>query len=137
MTATLTDIREISFPVKPSPEASLSVYEAQTHVPFPIRRVFVVSAETACDRGFHAHRQCQQLLVCLKGKSVLTVDDGSSRKTYTLDNSGKGILIPAGLWGEQTYTPDTVLMVMADQPYDESDYIRDYNDFKKYRGDAA
>lgn len=131
MSARLSDIQDIAFPVKDTADASLSIYEA---VPFPIKRVFVVNATEACERGFHAHRVCKQLLVCLKGQTELTIDDGASRQTITLDTPGRGILIPAGIWGEQTYAQDSILMVLTDQPYDETDYIRDYQDFKKYRG---
>ena len=133
---TLQDIKEITFPAKPSDEASLFVYEHKSHVPFNIERVFVISAEQACDRGAHAHKKCNQLLVCLNGQVELTIKDGKNEKNIMMSNPAKGILVPAGLWAEQSYGNDSILMVLTDQPYDESDYIRGYNDYLKHVGAA-
>jgi WxcM-like, C-terminal len=132
--ATLDDIREIIFPLHPSAEASLSVYEYPTHVPFQIARVFVVNATQACERGAHAHKNCTQLLICLKGALTLTIKDGLQTKNIRMDSAKTGILIPASLWAEQTYDSDSTLMVLTDMPYDESDYIRDYKNYLSYRG---
>lgn len=131
---TLADIKEITFPAKLSNDASLFVYEHTSHVPFNIERVFVVSAEQACNRGAHAHKKCNQLLVCLKGRIELTIKDGKAQKNVMMSDPAKGMLVPAGLWAEQSYDSGSVLMVLTDQPYDESDYIRDYNDYLKYCG---
>jgi dTDP-4-dehydrorhamnose 3,5-epimerase-like enzyme len=131
--ATLKNVSEIEFPHRPSPEASLFVYEQQSHVPFPIKRVFVVTADEACERGSHAHKECTQLLVCLKGSVELTLHDGASVKTVMMNDAKKGILIPPGIWGEQQYEQGSIMMALADQPYNEAEYIRDYDTFLSYR----
>jgi hypothetical protein len=135
--ATLRSIGEIEFPHRPSAEASLFVYEHQSHVPFVIERVFVVNAQEACKRGAHAHRRCTQLLVCLKGEIVLTLDDGAAKKTISMTGAGKGVLIPPGIWAEQEYEEGSVLMALTDRKYEEQDYIRDYDAFLAYRREAA
>lgn len=130
---TIGDVQTISFACHASDEASLYVYEYEKHVPFLIKRVFNVDALQACERGAHAHKECVQLLVCLRGRINVTVDDGHEKSSIALDAPDKGILIPAGLWAEQKYEKDSLLMVLTDQLYDESDYIRNYDDFKKYK----
>lgn len=100
-------------------------------LPFVPQRFFTVfdvpSAET---RGSHAHRVCEQYLVCLRGSVSTIVDDGRDREEFTLDSPALGLYMPAMTWGTQyRYTPDAVLLVLASQPYDKSDYIRDYSEF--------
>lgn len=131
--ASIEDVRVIAFPAHSSRDADLYVYEHDRHVPFAVKRVFAVDAHQACDRGGHAHRACTQLLVCLKGKILLTVKDGKAARAYSLDTPRTGILMPAGLWGEQAYDSGSILMVLTDQPYDEGDYIRNYRDFEQYK----
>ncbi|MBI4031695.1 MAG: WxcM-like domain-containing protein [Proteobacteria bacterium] len=129
----LSDVKEITFPCHPSMEAVLTVFESPPHVPFAIERIFTIDASRAGKRGAHAHRACQQILVCLKGKIALVIKDGLKEKAFALDSAQKGILIPAGLWAEQEYEAGSLLMVLASHRYDEKDYIRDYNAFLKLR----
>ena len=129
----LSTLQTINFPLKKAAQASLSVYQSPNDVPFPIQRVFVVHAKEACVRGKHAHKACAQLLVCVQGSSDVCVDDGKDRQTYLLDTPEKGLLIPPTLWAEQTYQANSILMVFTDHPYDEDDYIRDYEIFLKWR----
>jgi len=105
------------------------------NIPFEPKRFFVVydvpSIET---RGAHAHRKCEQFLVCLKGSLRAIVDDGSSREEYVLDRPDRGLYMPAMLWGTQyRYSADAVLLVLASEAYDSDDYIRNYDDFLKFR----
>ncbi len=126
------DVSWITFSQKTRDGASLGVY-ASPDVPFSIARVFVISADKACERGCHAHKVCTQLLVCLKGRCCVAVDDGHVRQKYILDSLGRGLLLPPTIWAEQSYEKDSVLMVLADYPYDESDYIREYRDYLSFR----
>lgn len=129
----LKDVTSIQFPVIDSKEASLHVYESGTHVPFSIKRLFTIKTREACTRGFHAHKECTQLLVCLEGRCVVTVDDGTTRKDIVLDQPSLGLLIPPTIWAEQVYEANTVLMVLTDRPYEETDYLRKYEDFLEFR----
>lgn len=127
------DIKTIHFPQYNSNETSLHVYESNTHPPFLVKRVFIINATEGCKRGFHAHKQCAQLLVCLQGSCRVTVDDGESRKNIVLDQPNKGMLLPPTIWAEQEYEAGTILMVLTDHPYDEADYIRNYQAFLQFR----
>jgi UDP-2-acetamido-3-amino-2,3-dideoxy-glucuronate N-acetyltransferase len=109
----------------------LSVGEFNVDIPFTPKRYFLVydvpSRET---RGEHAHRACQQFLICVKGQCVAIADNGSSRQEFLLDRNSKGLYMPPMIWGTQyRYSPDAVLLVFASEQYDPNDYIRDYDDF--------
>lgn len=106
---------------------------AGENLPFVPRRFFTVfdvpSAET---RGSHAHRVCEQYLICLRGAVSAIVDDGNRREEIRLDRPDFALYMPALTWGTQyRYTPDAVLLVLASDPYDNNDYIRDYDEFLK------
>ena len=110
---------------------SLSVGEFLNDVPFTPKRYFLVydvpSIET---RGEHAHRQCHQFLVCVRGSCAVVIDDGKRRSEVLLDGPGKGIYLPPMIWGTQyKYSSDAVLIVFASEYYDAADYIRDYSEF--------
>ncbi len=104
-------------------------------VPFDVKRFFVVyDVPTVEARGSHAHRECEQFLVCLRGEVSAIVDDGSRREEFLLDRPDVGLYMPAMTWGTQyRYTADAVLLVLASLPYDDSDYIRDYGEFRRMR----
>jgi dTDP-4-dehydrorhamnose 3,5-epimerase-like enzyme len=86
-------------------------------------------------RGNHAHKQCLQLLICVSGQIRVSCDDGSFVIHHLLDSMNCGLLVPPGIWAREEYMTDgAVLMVLCDRSYEEGDYIRDYNDFKKFVG---
>lgn len=108
----------------------LTAVEFET-LPFTPRRFFVVSnVPTAKVRGEHAHRRCEQFLVCLQGSVTALVDDGTTRASYILDTPSLGLYMPSMTWGTQyNYSRDAVLAVFASQPYNPDDYLRTYDDF--------
>jgi dTDP-4-dehydrorhamnose 3,5-epimerase-like enzyme len=123
----------ISFPRFLDDNGELYVYESEKAVPFIIRRVFTVTAKIGDSRGDHAHKQCVQLLICISGKIRVTCDDGVESNIQILEGLGRGLLVPAGIWAKQEYLTDgAVLMVLCDRDYEEEDYIRDYEQFKKF-----
>ncbi|MFN7662603.1 MAG: sugar 3,4-ketoisomerase [Alphaproteobacteria bacterium] len=132
MVTKLKDFPKIFFPLKKTEQSALSIFEEGV-VPFSIKRVFTIKTQDHCKRGFHAHKECAQLLVCLTGRCTVICDDGESRQSIVLDTPKEGLLIPPSIWAEQDYEPNTILMVLTDHLYDESDYIRDYNEFLQYR----
>lgn len=105
-------------------------------VPFQPKRYFVIFDVPSLEvRGEHAHRNCHQFLVCLKGSCAVLLDDGFSRKEYKLDRPDVGIYMPPMIWGTQfKYTSDAVLLVFASELYDAADYIRSYSEFRSVRG---
>lgn len=112
----------------------LVVMESGTSLALDIRRVFVVTGKQGGIRGKHAHRLLTQILVCVHGTCRVTCTDGRDKQEIVLDRSDFALEIPPGIWAEQYYVePDTVLIVLCDLPYDESDYIRDYDEFLEFR----
>lgn len=109
----------------------LTVAEFDRDIPFEPQRVFFVYAVPSSEvRGAHAHRSCQQLLVCVHGRVNVVVDDGLHREEFVLDASHMGLHVPAMIWAtEYQYSADAVLMVLASHAYDAADYIRDYDAF--------
>jgi dTDP-4-dehydrorhamnose 3,5-epimerase-like enzyme len=97
-------------------------------LPFKPARFFLVHAVPSTEvRGEHAHRRCEQFLVCVKGSVHVLVDDGMSRQEIVLDRPEIGIHIRPLVWGTQyKYSADAVLLVFTSHPYDPNDYIRDY-----------
>lgn len=100
-------------------------------LPFEPQRCFLVyDVPTKELRGEHAHRQCEQFLVCVGGSVNVLCDDGGHRQEFTLDSPEIGLYIGPMVWGTQyRYSKDAVLMVMASLPYDPDDYIRNYDTF--------
>lgn len=98
---------------------------------FACRTFYVYGVRVGDIRGNHAHKECEQFLICISGIVSITCDDGKNRKVYTLDSSLKGLYIPPMIWAEQFYhSSDTMLVGLASHPFDEEDYIRNYEEFK-------
>ena len=111
----------------------LSFGEGARHVPFEIKRYFLVFGVPSQDiRGEHAHRTLHQFLICVHGSCRITVDDGATREELVLDHPRVGVHVPPLCWCVQyNYSPDAVLLVLASARYDADDYIRDYSEFQK------
>lgn len=107
--------------------------ESQKNVPFAIQRVYYLfGTKDNVRRGFHAHKRLQQLIVAVHGSCKFLLDDGRERVEVLLCNPSEGLLVQSNIWREMfDFSPDCVLMVLADAHYDEDDYIRDYSDFIK------
>lgn len=106
-------------------------------VPFQIKRVYYMY-DTIKDmhRGRHAHKNLEQILVCVHGSCNVLLDDGTDRKIVSLDKPHEGIYISGSIWRElYDFSNDAVIMVLASEYYHEGDYIRDYDEFKKWASD--
>ena len=127
---TIDSIEKITFPVHKNKTGELTIYEQFKDVPFEIRRIFVVNADIGEIRGKHSHLECTQLLICLSGEIKVTCDDGSISKSFIISKASDGLLIPPGIWAHQKYlSKGSILIVICDREYLESDYIRDYKLF--------
>lgn len=109
----------------------LIAIEEQKDLPFDIKRVYYIyDTLPGVRRGFHAHRNLEQILVCVSGSCKIHLDDGHDTAEVTLDEPTTGLYISNDTWREMyDFVPGTVLLVLASEYYDESDYLRDYNDF--------
>jgi dTDP-4-dehydrorhamnose 3,5-epimerase-like enzyme len=106
--------------------------EAERNIPFPVRRVYYIYGTRAgVRRGRHAHRKLRQVLVCITGTCTILLDDGRSREDVHLTGNTEGLILEPMIWHEMfDFSPGCVLMVLADDWYDETDYVRDYQTFK-------
>ena len=109
----------------------LVAIEGMSDVPFGIARAYYVYSTTpGVTRGLHAHRALNQLAVAVAGSCTMLLDDGIKRVSVRLDGPAVGLTLPPMIWHEMSdFSPDCVLMVLADAAYDEGDYIRDYDEF--------
>ena len=128
----LVKLIELSYHKKNN--GDLVAVEGESNViPFSIKRVFNVRAQKGNIRGRHAHRQCSQLLICTNGAIEVKCDDGRTNELYVLDKPNFGLLIAPGVWAEQRYMENnTILTVLCDRPFEEVDYLRNYEDFKLF-----
>ncbi len=110
---------------------NLTVGEFGRELPFIPRRYFITyDIPSAQTRGEHAHRRCEQFLICVSGRCNLALDDGIHRVELRLDRPSFGVYVPPMVWAtEFKHTADSALLVFASRPYEPEDYIRDYSDF--------
>jgi dTDP-4-dehydrorhamnose 3,5-epimerase-like enzyme len=128
------DVRVVTLPKFLDKQGFLVAYDAAAHFRIGLRRVFVVSGHGGSVRGKHAHKALTQILVCLSGACRVTCDDGTAKQEVLLDRPELALEIPPGIWAKQHYIePSNVLMVLCDLPFDEADYIRDYEEFIAFR----
>lgn len=120
----------IKLPIMGDERGSLIALE-RTIIPFDIKRVYYIfDTKSGVSRGFHAHKTLKQVAVCISGQCRMVLDDGKSREEFWLDSPAEGIFITNMVWREMhDFTKDCVLLVLASEYYDETDYIRDYSDF--------
>lgn len=131
------NFREINVKtVKTEKEGILSFFESKRDIPFDIKRMYYIyGADKGVVRGGHAHKGLYQFVICVYGKILFIIDDGKEKKEIVLDSPGKGLYLEPGLWRDMIWKQkDSVLCVMASEYYDETDYIRDYELFKEWKG---
>lgn len=110
---------------------NLTAGQAPDGLPFLPRRYFITyGVPPGQARGRHAHKSCAQFLICAHGHCRIRVDDGMARQDIRLDRPTLGVLVPPLVWAvEDCHSPDSALLVLASQPYEPDDYIRDYAEF--------
>lgn len=129
-----TSVRGVTLHRLPHAEdlrGQISFGEAERHIPFPVRRHFVIYGVPGENiRGEHAHRRLHQFLICVAGSVHAVADDGAKREEFLLNDPTVGLHLPPMIWGVQyKYSPSAVLLVLASDYYDPSDYIRNYDEF--------
>ncbi len=126
-------INWVKFPPLGDDRGSLVALEANLTVPFTINRVYYIfGTKQGVSRGFHAHKNLKQIAVCVTGKCRFVLDNGITKQEAWLDDPTKGLFIESVVWREMhDFSEDCVLLVLASEPYDENDYIRNYDDFLK------
>lgn len=109
----------------------LVALEEYNDIPFEIKRVYYMyDTKEGVHRGFHAHRDLEQIMICIHGSCKIKLDNGREKKIVSLERPYEGLYVPGNIWREMyDFSSDAVLMVLASKIYDESDYIRDYDEF--------
>ena len=125
----------ISFQKIADPRGNLTVVEQCKDIPFNVSRVYwTYDIPTDAERGGHAHIHCRELIVSVSGAFTVTLDDGSQRQQYLLSKPYEGLLVDTRIWRTlENFSSGAVCLVLAEDPFDESDYIYDYNDFLRYK----
>lgn len=124
--------RIVEFPKIEDPRGNLTFIEGGQHVDFDIKRVYYLyDVPGGAERGGHAHKDLYQLLIAMSGSFEVILDDGHQRQRFHLNRSWYGLYIPRMIWREiDNFSSGSVCMVLASEHYDESDYYRDWRDFK-------
>lgn len=128
------DVKIFNFDEHGDERGSLIALEAMKEIPFDIKRVYYIFENgKGVRRGFHAHKELKQILICVSGACKIHLDNGKETEEVLLDDPRKGLMIESNMWREMyDFTPGAVLLVLASEYYTEKDYIRDYNEFKKF-----
>lgn len=123
--------RLLDLPRIHDPRGNLTFIEGGRHIPFTIRRVYYLyDVPGGAERGGHAHKELEQLIVAMSGSFDVILDDGHEKKRFHLNRSYFGLYICPMIWRElDNFSSGSVCMVLASNFYDEADYYRDYDQF--------
>ena len=128
------DCSVIELPKIENPAGNITPVNNSMEIPFDINRVFYIyDIPGGKDRGAHAHKACHQFLVAASGSFEVELDDGKTKRTVMLNRPYYGLHIPPGVWAaEKSFSSGAICLVLASHTYDESDYLRQYDDFLEY-----
>lgn len=131
------DCKIIEVPVVHTEAGNISVLENQENIPFDVKRIYYLyDVPMGSERGGHAHYELQQYVIAASGSFTFTLDDGRKKKEIFLNHPNKALHIVPGIWREmKDFSSGSVCLVLASHNYNESDYIRVYSDFLKFRND--
>lgn len=135
---TVGDCRLLTLDRHHHENGNLTVVEnASADFPFEVRRVFYIyDVPGGTDRGGHSHRNCHQFIVAASGSFDIEIDDGASRRTFTLNRSNIGLYVAPGIWVSlRNFSSGSVCLTLGSDLYDEADYVRDYDEFLKLTAD--
>ena len=127
----LEDCRIIGMPRVEDPRGNLTFIEGNNHIPFDIKRVYYTyDVPGGSERGSHAHKKLQQLIVAMSGSFDVVLDDGHNKHRFHLNRSYYGLYVSPMMWRKiDNFSSGSVCMVLASELYDENDYYREYSEF--------
>lgn len=136
MNSDLSHVRLITLPQIEDFRGNLSFIEEENHIPFKIERAYwIYDVPGGQTRGGHAFRKQKEFIVALSGSLDVKVDDGINQRTISLNRSYYGLYIPEGLWRQmENFSTNSLAMVLSSTAFNESDYIRDYEEYLTIRG---
>lgn len=123
----------IDFKTLGDERGSLISIENNKNIPFEVKRTYYIfNTKAGVTRGFHAHKNLEQVLIAVSGSCKVLCDDGTKKEVFELKNPSEGLLIKNLIWREMfEFSPNCVLLVLASDFYKESDYVRNYDEFLK------
>ena len=132
---TVNDVQLLELPRFLDARGNLSFAEQKNHIPFEIKRTYwIYDVPGGESRGGHAYRKNDEFIVALSGAFDVVIDDGNQKKTFSLNRSYYGLYIPAGLWREMNnFSTNSLALEFGSEHYSKDDYIRDYEQFLKYK----
>lgn len=132
------DCSVIEIPKISNRAGNISIVEGLKNLPFEPMRVFYLFDIPAGEaRGAHAHLECHQFIIAASGSFEIALDDGYNKKTVTLNRPFHGLHVPPGIWAhELNFSSGSICLVLASNKFSESDYIREYKEYKKYKHDT-
>lgn len=135
----IEECRLIVLPKIADPRGNLTFIESHRHIPFEIKRVYYLyDVPGGAERGGHAHKQLQEFIIAMSGSFDVVLEDGHGKHRFHLNRSYYGLYVPFMLWRElDNFSSGSVCMVLASQEYDESDYYRDYTEFREAVGHTS
>lgn len=135
---TVEDCKLVELPRFLDARGNLSFVEQLNHIPFEIKRTYwIYDVPGGESRGGHAFKENQEFIVALSGAFDVVLDDGESKKTFTLNRSYYGLYVPAGLWRTmENFSTNSLALEFGSEHYLEEDYIREYGDFLKLKQDG-
>jgi len=124
-------IELIDIPKITDPRGNLAVIEKNT-LPFEMKRLYYLyDVPSTSHRGGHAHKECLELLIAISGSFTVLLDNGVTKQAVTLNKPDKGLLVPTMVWRELSdFSSGAMCLVVASQEFSETDYLREYHDFK-------
>ena len=137
--ATINEVKIIELPKFLDERGNLSFAEQLNHIPFEIKRTYwIYDVPGGENRGGHAYRENEEFIIALSGSFDVVVDDGVNKKTFTLNRSYYGLFVPAGLWRTmENFSTNSLAIEFGSEHYSEDDYIRDYEEYLRYRSDGS
>lgn len=133
MTSNLLSNKLLTYKVIRDNRGVLIPIEEGKQIPFSIKRVYFIKDLNQEPRGFHAHKKIRQVLVCLAGSCKVLLDDGNEKQNFEVSDNGTAVLIDKEIWHEMyDFSSNCILAVFASDLYLEGDYLRNYEEFKRY-----
>ena len=116
-------------------KGDISVVEKSITVPFDTKRVYYLyDVPGGVSRGGHAHKELKQLIVAVSGSFTVVLDDGKVKRSFVLNRPYVGLYVVPGIWRElEDFSSGSVCLVLASEKYDAKDYLRDYDEFRKFK----
>ncbi len=131
----ITDCKIVALPKVSATSGNITSLNNGIDSPFDVKRIFYIyDIPSGEDRGAHAHKECHQLLVAITGAFEVEVFDGNQKLKFLLNQPDRGLHVPPGIWAsEVNFSGGGICLVLASHEYDETDYIRDYQEYLEYK----